>query len=814
MSLERQLLDCAESASLDSSTLALAWAAWEGSDALDVLLASDESAVGDDNGDNAGQPSSIGGPEPLAKPTGVWLSSVAVEGFRGIGPRSELLLNPGPGLTLVVGRNGSGKSSFAEGLEALLTGDSLRWRDRPAAWRDGWRNLHHGGPVSVSAEFVREGETVETSVVRGWSDSFEDSSAECTIGPQQVKFEWLGWGEALETFKPFLSYNELGSMLEQKPSAIYDSMATVLGLERLTEARERLRQARLASEKPAKELKAHSTQLQQILESSPDTRGAEAAELIAARKTDVSALRRLAEGGGAQALDGARALAALQSVDSDRCREAADKLSVAVDRVAAVGATDVGRAGRLAALLRSALEHHEGEPAGQPPVACPVCGEGLLDESWRSEAVAEVARLDADAAEASAAEAALVKARQSAIAAVAQPPAVVQAHASDLHDVWEKWSSAPVDGWSEGSLIERLGSVSSINEQIDRVVSEASAELARSDDAWRPFAEQIVAWVHQSEAVEVSSARAKRLKVAEEFFKEAEAALRAERFQPIAERAGELWSVLRQQSNVTLERVALEGSTTQRRVALDVTVDGTDTSALGVMSQGELHALALALFLPRVTSGDSPFRFVLIDDPVQAMDAARVDGLARVLQQVSADRQVVVFTHDDRLPASCRRLGIKADVVRVDRRSGSRVSTSVGESPALDAINNAYTLAKTETIPVELKRSVVPTQCRVALEAQLHDLVWAKLLAEGRSHDEIDGLAANANTTVDLLGLWLFGREESDPDVVYQGLDRVRPDSSKHVRFLQKAVHDPPLDLNPEALTGTIRSLIRTLAER
>ena len=62
----------------------------------------------------------------------VTLVSITVEGFRGIGPRKTLELKPGPGLTLVVGRNGSGKSSFAEGLEILLTGSNWRWAKRGA----------------------------------------------------------------------------------------------------------------------------------------------------------------------------------------------------------------------------------------------------------------------------------------------------------------------------------------------------------------------------------------------------------------------------------------------------------------------------------------------------------------------------------------------------------------------------------------------------------------------------------------------------------------------------------------------------------
>ena len=108
-------------------------------------------------------------------------------------------------------------------------------------------------------------------------------------------------------------------------------------------------------------------------------------------------------------------------------------------------------------------------------------------------------------------------------------------------------------------------------------------------------------------------------------------------------------------------------------MTLDVTVEGVRGAALGVMSQGELHSLALSLFLPRATLPESPFRFVVIDDPVQSMDPSRVDGLARAFEETARTRQVIVFTHDERLPEAVRRLRIKSTILSVTRRPKSVV---------------------------------------------------------------------------------------------------------------------------------------------
>ena len=262
---------------------------------------------------------------------------------------------------------------------------------------------------------------------------------------------------------------------------------------------------------------------------------------------------------------------------------------------------------------------------------------------------------------------------------------------------------------------------------------------------------------------------AAELKKAEKWLKEAQADIRAERFRPIADKARAVWEDLRQSSNVELVDIQLAGSATARRtVALDVTVDGVEGAALGVMSQGELNALALSLFMPRAVAAGEPV-------PLHGHRRSRaVDGpcphrrsCAGPRTALPRSRQVVVFTHDDRLPEAIRHLGLAANVIEVMRRPGSIVETRDARTtrPGISR-RRADAGEDDRSCPRPYAGAIVPGFCRSALEAACMDAVRGRRLERGEPHAAIEELLRTQTTLNKLAALALFDDGERAGDVM------------------------------------------------
>ena len=745
-----------------------------------------------------------------------YLESVAVTGFRGVGPTCKLELQPGPGLTLVVGRNGSGKSSIAEALEFALTGDSLRWAGKSLDWKNGWRNLHAQDNPAIAVELRVGGEREPRTVRVDWSSSkLESAKTAVTVpGRGRQSLGSLGWSDAVRTFRPFLPYKELSTISEGRPIDRYNALAPMLGMEALQAPIESLRQARLSAERQRTDAEEHVSQVTSLLRESPDERASAALEALS-RAWDLDKIEALVTGTDPAVAQQEGLLAALEqlpSPDLDLMASAASDLREATERQEALRGSDAERAERLAGLLEAAVEMHEQHGDAD----CPVCGRhnGLHGERIAN-LRGEIERLRSEASEVIDAGRAARRAQRAAREAIGTVPQVLGTVAdtdigvdvSALVAAWQAWIDAPD---APLDLAVHLESVClPVEEATEAVRAAAETQRRRLADQWRPMAESLAEMLPVAHQGVGAARRVAPLRNAENWLKRCEAAIRDERFDSVKAQVADVWETLAVGSNVTLEDVRLG----TKKVVMDVTVDGDSSVALGVMSQGELHALALSLFVPRVQFEASPFGFAILDDPVQAMDPVRVDGLARVLHSLAMTRQVVVFTHDDRLPAAVRRLQIPATILSVTRRPRSRVELKISLDPVKAAIEDARAVELSGGLPDEVARRVVPSLCRQAIEAACLESGRRRLLRTGMGLDECEEKWADAVRLLPRIAIALYGDADRAGDVYGTLNNKLGRWAADTARACNEMAHSgAPEGADLKALVNSAESLAKELA--
>ncbi|HEX9204172.1 MAG TPA: ATP-binding protein, partial [Vicinamibacteria bacterium] len=499
----------------------LVFAALEGPDGLEAALAGSAAAQ------------HAGAVQASPAPAGAFLQSIAVEGFRGIGPAQTLDLRPGPGLTLLVGRNGSGKSSLAEALEVLLTGDSMRWKERAAVWREGWRNLHHPA-ASLTATFLVEGEGGPCVVSRRWEAGAAFEAAEAAVqlhGKPASDLASLGWTAALRTYRPFLSYNELGALLDEGPSKLYDALSSILGLEDLVEAQGALQEARRSREKALKDATDARGGMLDRLRAVDDARARQVVAAIEGKEWNLGAAEEILAGAAssgvaAAEVDVLRGIASLEPPDPARVASAAAEMRAAAAALQAALGSAAARSRDAAALLDLALTYHAAHGDGD----CPVCGrKSALDGAWSARQRTVAARLREAAQEADAVHERAEAARRQweGLATlkgdVLKRAAEVGLGLGELVEALGTWVMAGSIA-DLGNLADHVEAASGpLREAVARLRDAARAELGRKEDAWRPVAVEVAAWLAGAREATRGAGDLKRLKPAEAWLKKAAA---------------------------------------------------------------------------------------------------------------------------------------------------------------------------------------------------------------------------------------------------------------------------------------------------
>jgi hypothetical protein len=76
------------------------------------------------------------------------------------------------------------------------------------------------------------------------------------LGKAPASIDSRGWSQALKTYRPFLSYGELGGLIEDGPSRLHDAIVNILGLEEFTRIKEELTAKKSSLSAQIKESKA------------------------------------------------------------------------------------------------------------------------------------------------------------------------------------------------------------------------------------------------------------------------------------------------------------------------------------------------------------------------------------------------------------------------------------------------------------------------------------------------------------------------------------------------------------------------------
>lgn len=735
-------------------------------------------------------------------PSRSWqLERISIDNYRGILNEDPLVLvfDPTPGITVLHGLNGAGKSSISDAIDLALSGTTPAATGGKAGKAALWDPIHlarGSSSARVEVTLSSRGDRLVVATVLGETGEVESHEArlDSPNGSEQVD---LGpnWHQALASHQPVFAYASLERRVQlSKDLATYFEGLLALGGS-FSAIQETITLRGNASAEALSRWRSARGEAMRALSQIDDDRSATG---------NVTPLDPVPEPAIADFkdkwLNDAGLLEPGLNSDSlpadswERLSEAARNVQAAIQEFEQAGTT-------AEQFLSGTLEqlHDEAKSRHLDDGSCPVCA--TASSSWLAtlgETVKRNQHLASLRTKVSLDTRALATVADELLTAVLKVGS--QAAAVD-----------PIKALSSfgQKLLDNFGAARETGIATQHSVLTATAELSgwlRSDDAktlvndavartdaiqqWRiARARAVERFAATWEADGVSAADSAIWAATSSRVDELRKQLRKRRSDSLEGKAGARVIELLSDAELKLKKISVLAT----KASMELVDQNDNRVDLGMLSAGQRNAVLLAPLLASVDAG--PFGFLILDDPVHAFDELRIDRLAGSLAQLAETRRVIVLTHDDRLKEHLAARAHDCDTRLVDR-SGATGAVAVKDSShfwdqlLVDA-RTVLDLSLEETGSTRDVTDAIRGLCRLSIDNALRAFVLRNAVLFGRDTEADLTTLDKAYTTEKRLAVAATFWQGTTPAAT-NPVTRAAQMCQTHLLFWNQSVHGNP----------------------
>lgn len=727
------------------------------------------------------------------------LEKVSINGYRGIGNEDPLVLtfDSSPGVSVLHGLNGAGKSSISDAIEIGLTGKTPAATAGTAGKAALWDPIHLArGATSARIEVTLVAGTQRLRLVSllDSTGNVESHEAEVTTATETSRITLdASWHNALASHQPVFAY----ASLERRVQLSKDLATYFEGLLALGGSFTALEGA--ITDRANASVQAHERWRSAKTEA---MRSLAAVDIEHGSVIGVTPLEPVQEPMVSDKLDKWLEIAGLLQdgmtsppLPSDSHKQLRAAAFTAHASVSALDSARVTSEENLSVALE--LLYSEATSHQVDSDACPVCA--TPESSWLKtlkltiDQNKHLSDLQRKAETDTQALTALTGSLLPTIVRVGQGAGLedpMRALSRTAEELYEKYSAAHHTAHSSQHLaLAATAELSSwlmsqeaqilIDQAVARTDARKQWQIARA----KAVATFTAAWQEDGALATESVSWTETLKRVDDLRKH----LRKRRSLTLEGKAGSRIESLLSDADLRLNGITVLSS----KASMELVNKNGDKVDLGMLSAGQRNAVLLAPLLASVDAG--PFGFLVLDDPVHAFDELRIDRLAESLSRIADSRRVIVLTHDDRLKEYLAARTTDHDTRLVERSSASG-AVQVSDSShfwheLLTDAGHIHDLALKEAESTGDVTDDLRRLCRMSVDNALRSFILRNAIISGRdASEDLKAVDAKHKTEERLLQAESFWEGSTWQNPVTQALSECQP----YLTGWNRSVHGNP----------------------